>query len=219
MVLAANADGTWLIRQARCYPNLTPCDVRIAAGRVTAIGALEPLPGEQLIEAHGGCLLPGLIDHHIHLRALAAQSTSVLCGPPQTKNQADLIKTLSRAPGTDWIRGVGYHESVAGDLTRADLDQLGPARPIRIQHRSGRLWILNSQAIQRLERAIKDGERDPPPLQVPSDGRLFDQDQALGFVLRASNEGGLDPNALNHVSTELASYGLTGIHDLSLIHI
>ena len=49
-----------------------------------------------------------------------------------------------------WIRGVGYFESVAGELDRARLDRLAPARPLRIQHRSGALWMLNSAAVDRL---------------------------------------------------------------------
>ncbi|WP_229758442.1 hypothetical protein [Peterkaempfera bronchialis] len=47
------------------------------------------------------------------------------------------------APGT-WVRGVGYHESVAGPLDRDRLDALVAHRPVRVQHRSGALWILNS---------------------------------------------------------------------------
>ena len=43
-----------------------------------------------------------------------------------------------------WIRAVGYHESIAGDIDRRDLDALVAGRPVRIQHRSGILWVLNS---------------------------------------------------------------------------
>ena len=40
-------------------------DVRLGL-QVEAIGVLEPLPGEQVIEGRGDALLPGLHDHHIH---------------------------------------------------------------------------------------------------------------------------------------------------------
>ena len=33
---------------------------------------LRPRPGEQVIEADGAALLPGLHDHHLHLASLAA---------------------------------------------------------------------------------------------------------------------------------------------------
>ena len=44
-----------------------------------------------------------------------------------------------------WIRAVGYHDSVAGEIV------LGwtsfAAHTGRVQHRSGALWILNSAAL------------------------------------------------------------------------
>ena len=46
-------------------------DVRIADGCVAAIGDLNPEPGENVIEAQGRALFPGLHDHHIHLAAYA----------------------------------------------------------------------------------------------------------------------------------------------------
>jgi hypothetical protein len=40
---------------------------------------------------------------------------------------------------SSWVRGVGYHESVAGVLDHA-----------RIDHRSGARWMLSSEAVRRL---------------------------------------------------------------------
>ena len=52
----------------------------------------------------------------------------------------------SLAPG-QWVRAVGYHDTVAGTLDRYTLDALVPHRPVRVQHRSGAEWILNTAAI------------------------------------------------------------------------
>ena len=58
-------------------------DLRIAEGRVREIGpGLSPEAGEEVLEAEGAALIPGLHDHHIHLLALAAAERSVRCGPP-----------------------------------------------------------------------------------------------------------------------------------------
>ena len=74
-------------------------DVRLAAGRVEAIGRLEPRPGEPCTDAGGGCLLPGLHDHHLHLRALAATRHSVRCGPPECTNRSpDRLDPWHRLP-------------------------------------------------------------------------------------------------------------------------
>lgn len=185
-------------------------DVRISEGRIAAIGVdLPPLPGEPRLRAEGGALLPGLHDHHIHLLALAAARLSVRVGPPDVRDAAGLAAALRAAPPHDgWVRGIGYHESVAGDLDRAALDRIDARRPLRVQHRSGVLWIVNSAGAARLGL-----DRDPTPNGVERDargrptGRLFRCDAWLRERLGSS------PPPLGPVSRLLASFGVTGATD------
>ncbi len=53
--------------------------VRIEDGRITALDATSRIDrrGADVVDAAGGALLPGLHDHHLHLLALAARSTSI----------------------------------------------------------------------------------------------------------------------------------------------
>lgn len=171
-------------------------DVRIARGRVAAVGELAPLTGEPVIEGNDALLLPGLHDHHVHLAATAAAMESVPCGPPQTANETALIARLNDQAGDGWLRGISYHEQVAGDIDRAWLDQHGPDRPIRIQHRTGQLWILNSPALDQLGLDI-------------TDGRLFHGDDRLA-ALRST------PPPVEKVSELLASRGVTGVNDMTV---
>jgi predicted amidohydrolase YtcJ len=194
-----------LIRDAEIYGSGARADVRIAADRIDAIGRLAPQPGERVLEATGGALLPGLHDHHLHLMSYAAALGSVRCGPPDVTDAAALAAALARAAASApnrWIRGIGYHESVAGDLDRAWLDAHGPDRPVRIQHRSGRLWMLNSAALAELAAAH-------PAATLPADGRLYDQDA----LLRALPGAGLPP--VDAASRQLAAYGVTGVTDMT----
>ena len=90
---------------------------------------------EPVLDACGGALLPGLHDHHLHLFAMAAGQRSLRCGPPAVHGADALRRAVARArPERGWIRGTGYHEAVAGELTRAELDAWRPGCPIRIQH-------------------------------------------------------------------------------------
>lgn len=172
-------------------------DVRCRDGRIVEIGrGLDASAGENTLDARGGALLPGLHDHHIHLFALNAARRSVQCGPPAVTNQAALRVALASATGNEWIRGVGYHESVAGMLDRKMLDALRNDRPVRIQHRSGKMWFLNSEAIERLA------------LEPASNGQLFRQDDWLRS--RLENETDLRGD-VEETSLWLASYGITGI--------
>lgn len=182
-------------------------DVRIDADVIAAVGALAPLEGEEVRDARGGALLPGLHDHHIHLAALAVAGASVRCGPPEVTNADELAEALAR-PGEGWLRGIGYHESVAGLPDVRLLDRLAPHRPVRIQHRSGRMWFLNSMALALL----LDHAAPPPGLEREAGrwtGRLFDEDRWLRDTLRSA------PPAFAAVSAELAAMGITGLTDMS----
>jgi predicted amidohydrolase YtcJ len=197
-----------LIRSAELHRNGRLVDVRIEGERIAEIGDLAPHPGESAIDAKGGALLPGLHDHHIHLSALAARRASVFCGPPAVCDADEMARVLAR-PGTGWLRATGYHESVLGGLPdAAALDRIVPDRPLRLQHRGGRMWLLNSPALDLLL-----AESAPPPgLEREGDrftGRLFDSDTWLQQALASS------PPSFDTVSRELAAFGVTGLTDMS----
>jgi len=188
-------------------------DVRLRDGRIDAVGeALTAEPGEVSLDARGGALLPGLRDHHIHLMALAAARRSVPCGPPRVRDADALRRALesARPDAAGWVRGVGYHESVAGPIDRATLDALRPEAPVRIQHRSGALWILNGAALATLDLTasaeLPEGvERDAAGRPT---GRLYRLDAWLRE--RLPHDG---PPPLEHVGAELARAGVTGVTD------
>ncbi|MEE2035404.1 amidohydrolase family protein, partial [Rhodococcus chondri] len=184
-------------------------DVLIRDGRIAEVGSALTTPRRsEVIDGRGGVLIPGLHDHHIHLHALAADRASVRCGPPHVHTVDDLAAALNAASGDDWIRGVGYFESVAGMLDSQALDRLHSTRPVRIQHRSGALWILNSTAaaLVGLDTADHPGvERDDAGRPT---GRVWRADTWLRDRLPDTG-----PPPLDALGTELAGYGITGLTD------
>ncbi|EME67338.1 hypothetical protein G352_00597 [Rhodococcus ruber BKS 20-38] len=184
------------------------CDVAVRDGRITAIGAGLDADGAEVIDGRGGALLPGLHDHHLHLHALAADAASVRCGPPHVRTPAELARALDAAPGDGWIRGVGYVETVAGLLDAAALDLLHARRPVRLQHRSGALWVLNSAAaaLAGLDSAHHPGvERNDAGHPT---GRVWRADPWLREHLPATR-----PPPLDAVGADLARFGITGVTD------
>jgi predicted amidohydrolase YtcJ len=172
-------------------------DVRLRA-QIEEVGdQLTPHRGEAVFDAAGGTVLPGLHDHHVHLYSAAAAEDSVQVGPPQVRDRDELTHALATAQvGSDgWIRAVGYHDSVGGPLDRTLLDAVSPPVPVRVQHRSGVLWILNSAALSRV------GLADHP------DGRLRSADPNWSDAL-GRRETNLAP-----ISRRLARYGVTGVTD------
>lgn len=170
-------------------------DIRVGA-QITEVGAgLSAQRGEVVLDAAHGTVIPGLHDHHLHLYSTAAAADSVRVGPPEVRGREDLARALAGAEvGSDgWIRAVGYHDAVAGPLDRAVLDAVSPPVPVRVQHRSGVEWILNSSALQRI------GLKDHP------DGKLRSADRTWTLDRRETR--------LADVSHQLSSYGVTGITD------
>ncbi len=201
-----------------------PLDVRIVGDRIETIEAgLTPSPGEAVLDASGGALIPGLHDHHVHTLAWDAARRSVECGPPGVLDEAGLAHALTGGTSRDgWIRGIGYHESVAGDLDRDILDRWVADRPVRVQHRSGSLWIVNGAGLAGL------GLDDPAqiasaPAGVERDrggratGRLFHLDGWLRdrWRTRAGSEddGEADPCDWTSLSRDWSSWGVVGITD------
>lgn len=180
------------------------CAVRIQDGVVAEVApTLTRAPGEEKIDAQQGALIAGLTDHHIHLHALAASFSSVPCGE-------DLRSALGKAVPDErgWIRGTGYDEQTAGDLDARALDAVRADAPVRVQHRSGALWVLNSLAAAAvgLADASHPGvERDPEGRPT---GRLWRADNWLRDRLPAAA-----PPPLTEVGRRLARYGITSVTD------
>ncbi|MDT5308574.1 MAG: hypothetical protein QOE48_4256 [Mycobacterium sp.] len=171
-------------------------DIRVGACIDDVADTLAPRPGEDVLDAAGGTVLPGLHDHHVHLHSAAVAQTSIRVGPPQVRDHAGLAAALASAEaGEDgWIRAVGYHDSVAGPLDRGVLDEVLPAVPLRVQHRSGVLWILNSAGLVRVG------------LAGHPDGRLRSADSWSDVLGRSETN-------LADLGRRLSRYGVTGITD------
>ena len=184
-------------------------DISISNGVITEIGRIAPGDSARVIDAKGCLLIPGLSDHHVHLISYAASLASVPCGPPEINSEESLAKTLNNQPGTHWLRGIGFHESTHPKLDRQWLDENGPNRPIRIQHRSGRLWILNSQGLALIQYAASSLSHHERVRLSSDDGRLYDVDELLGSLTRRQ------PPPIDVASRNLAAFGITGINDMT----
>ena len=211
MTAAASTDTRFLIRQAQLISG--EClDLRIADGRIVE-KAPQLLLGsdERLIDAAGCALLPGLHDHHLHLFATASARASVRCGPEDVADEEALFECL-RAQlrlNADPIRGVGFHESVCESLDRHYLDRCCGDRIVRIQHRSGMMWVFNSAAIAALKLSSDDvlpegAERDAHGQLT---GRFINLDAWLGQRFQGPRL------SLASLSAQLASMGISAVTD------
>ena len=187
-------------------------DIRIS-DVIESIGQdLAVVGDEEIFDAQGLQVIPGLHDHHIHFFASLAREYSLECGPPFVGDLSDLASRLRNfSTPNGWIRGFGYHESVAGDIDRHTIDWILDDRPVRIQHRSGKMWILNTCACELLQidkHLHLDGiEKNKDGLPT---GRLFRLDGWLREQVEEENRTLIKP-----FSEKLLSMGITGFTDAS----
>jgi predicted amidohydrolase YtcJ len=212
-----------LVRNAE-VGGLGGVDVRVGQERIEQIAArLVRRRGEQVIDANGGAVIPGLHDHHVHLRSVVAARRSVDASAAQDPAAFDRLIAEAAAAGAGpaaapgrSLRVTGWNEHRAGMLDRRRLDALAGAVPTRVQHRSGAMWVLNSAALQAVgaDHGSPQGvERDRDG--VPS-GRLLRMDAWLHDKLvaaDATDHGSAFAEGLAAYATWSARRGITGFTD------
>jgi predicted amidohydrolase YtcJ len=211
-------------------------DVRASDGTITSVGPrLQARRGETIIDGRRGALIPGLHDHHIHLLALAAAERSVSVGPAVTPDATAFAGALAAADRSlargAWLRAVGYHESIAGPLDRWRLDDIVRDRPVRVQHRTGIEWVLNSRGVELTGLDVEapgpsgaaDWTGDIPAITDPVVGVERDPDGRPTGRLRGLDRWLRDrlprerPPDLAAVGERLSRLGVTGVTDATPI--
>jgi len=194
-----------LIRDAEVAGHGTT-DCLVRNGVIAAIGPHPTSPpGIREIAANGGALIPGLADHHLHLTATAAAARSVdLAGLARHEIPAALRAAPRDAQG--WVRVLGYDDVRHGALDRQVLDAWAPG-PLRVQHRSGALWILSSAGLASVGAA---GAGHPGIERAPDGeptGLLWRADDWLRSVVAG------DAPDLGELGGTLARHGITHVTD------
>lgn len=184
-------------------------DVRLDGGVIAEIGPdLPRRDGETTIDAGGGALLPGLHDHHVHLLAMAARGSSVELDRCESVGAVEkVIAEAAGAASDGWVRVVGYDEHRHGALDLDLLDACSAAAAVRVQHRTGLSWLLNSEALRRV------GAQDAPDGVVETDG----VGRPTGWVHRGDDWLGDRiehlPISFADLGRQLSAFGITGVTD------
>ncbi|MGW3957730.1 amidohydrolase [Streptomyces sp. NPDC004752] len=151
----------------------------VADDEIIAVGdrqGIEQLvgPDTRVVDMHGGTLLPGINDSHLHAISwgLTRPPLSLDVGYPTVTSIADITRVVGEAaadakPG-QWIFGAGWdlgflterREEPGRMPTRHDLDAVSPDNPVYLQDFSYHTIWVNTLA---LEMAGIDENTIPPP--------------------------------------------------------
>ncbi len=180
--------------------------IAVAEGRVLAVGDLRSVgravgSRAERVDCGGATVLPGLIDAHLHLLALAARRAHVDLSGCASVDAVLAAVAASATKDGGWIRGEGLDESRLGRLpTRAELDRVGRGCPVRLRHRSRHASVLNTVALARLGGL--------PDVDGLVHGREAQVSRAVGPVSDDVLAAGLA-----EVAVELAQQGITTVAD------
>jgi len=179
------------------------------------------------IDCKGKTVLPGFIDAHCHLHALAESYVTLNLDPHHNvRSISDIqtkIKTSSQQlPSGIWIRGRGYNEFYLAEKrhpNRWDLDQVTSTHPIKLTHRTGHAHVLNSLALKIV--GISNETPDPPDGLIDRDlktgeptGVLYRMGDFLSKKSPPLENHQLD-QGMRIANDELLSMGITSIQDAS----
>jgi predicted amidohydrolase YtcJ len=191
-------------------------DVRAGPDLIQEVShSLTPRRGEHVLDGGGGALIPGLHDHHVHLRAaVAAQQSANLSMATNPAEFDRMVATAAVAAARrhDWLRVVGWDEYASGPLDRHRLDALARTVPVRVQHRSGAMWVLNSLAIAKAAIASCDLPGVERDLGGTPTGRLLRLDAWLRDRIPAWSPAPFETQMADYASAA-ARLGITGFTD------
>jgi len=199
--------STLLLRRVRPVPvtgatSGEPLDVRLADGRVSALGNLTPEPGDRVIEADGRWLIPGLWDQHVHFTQWAqARLRLDLSGTTSPAEACALVRDqLAGRPSV--VVGAGFRSATwPVQPTTADLDAVSSTVPVVLISGDVHAGWLNSAA-QRW-------------LGVPARPGVLDENTWFDLVPRLEELLATDlHDAYRQALADAAGRGVVGIVDL-----
>ncbi len=206
--------------------------VAVRDGALVAVGTDEEIaaltgPGTERIDLDGRCVLPGLVDPHMHLGFTAFDDWLDLS--PMATPTADLVLdrlrgAVAATPAGEWIRAKQLDPSITVGLappTRSELDALAPDHPVFLLEGNGHIAYVNGRAIALA--GIDRDTPDPPTARFGHDatgelsGRLEETAAFAPFVLRMPLPS---PEELvargRRLLDHAASVGCTALHDCGI---
>ena len=118
-------------------------------------------------DLEGACVIPGLIDAHMHPMMLADYSRQISALPPEVGSIEELVekireRRMRQKPG-EWILGWGYDEGKFAEkrsITRYDLDRGCSDAPVSVVRTCGHIRCVNSKALELagIDRSTPDPE-------------------------------------------------------------
>jgi predicted amidohydrolase YtcJ len=214
-------------------PRAAAVAVDRTAGRILMVGdetEVRTLAGPltETIDLRGRTVLPGFIDSHTHLLALARDHMEIDLSEARSEEEA-VARVQARAaqtPAGQWIRGRHWDKNQwpgAAFPSRHSLDAAVPAHPVALWGYDGHSLWVNGLALRR----AGIGRETPDPVggvigrdaAGEPNGMLFES--GATSLVEASYEAPDEETELGMLRAALADLlarGITGVHNIEHAH-
>ncbi len=180
--------------------------------------------GGAAIDLRGKCVVPGLIDAHLHFEQVALGRKHVDAEAPTLDELLRRVAERARAtpPGerSEWIRGHGWNQNVWGSgafPTRADLDRAAPDQPVYLTAKSVHAGWANTLALKLA--GVSASTPNPPNGEIVRDASgeptgIF-LEEAMALIGKALPQASAHEvaDAMREAIPLAHRAGLTGVHD------
>lgn len=208
----------------------TATTVAIRNGKILTVGDDNLIhefddQGVKRVDLEGRCVIPGLVDSHVHFRNFSLARRRVDLDNASSLNEvlgriADYAGDQKNIERSGWLRGRGWAQDSWTDNrfpTAADLDQIVGQIPACMTHKSGHAVWVSTRALRMA--GITAETPDPPGGEIQHDaqgqptGVLFED--AINLVTDLIPEPPLDEvvDAMRDAQRYCWEVGLTGLHD------
>ncbi|WP_412759681.1 amidohydrolase [Maribacter sp.] len=124
-------------------------------GKFIAVGTTEEIrdvyTSDQLIDADGRAITPGLIDAHCHFYGLGLNQQLVdLVGTKSFEEVLERVKAFHAANPKSFLRGRGWDQNdweIKEFPTKAELDTIFPDIPVALERVDGHAYLVNQKAL------------------------------------------------------------------------
>ena len=206
-----------------------PGAVAIAGGKILAIGDSAEIARyvgsrTQVLQAHGGLIMPGLADGHTHFIAGGFQLASVNLRDAATPQEfvRRLRDYASHLKPGEWILGGDWDHTLwrGAPLPHHEwIDSVTPNNPVFISRLDGHMALANAAAMRAAK--ITSATRDPVGGEIPRDAHgepigIF-KDNAEGLIDAAipTPSAEQEDSALSRALVHAASLGVTATGNMS----
>lgn len=193
--------------------------IAVRGNRIVFLGPQEALgslrgSNTQMLDCHGGLVLPGFNDAHCHPIAFAVSQRYADCAAPHVRCIDDIQSILrnkaAESDGDRWIRGSNLNIDILAEKrlpTRWELDAAVPHLPVVLIDRAGQFCILNTPALKRCWM----GENIPAK---SANGVIYGSNDQVARAIPPLSHAEIEIG-LRAADREFLSHGITSIQDTS----